>query len=183
MIDWSTAHAETKKLTPAGVMISQGVFVKQEMERFNKLLKEVKTNLNSLVNAIQGPEVMSSKLEEIFNSFINNKVPPAWMDNTLGFPSLKPLGSWVKDLVERLEFIGGWVNNGPPMTFWVAAFFFPQGFMTATMQTYARATGKPIDTLGFTTHTMEIMGHEVTECPEVGVYIHGMYMQGAKWDF
>lgn len=50
-----------------------------------------------------------------------------------------------------------WVYEGPPHSFWVAAFFFPQGFMTATMQTYARATGKPIDTLNFTTHVREIM--------------------------
>lgn len=148
-INWSEAHPDTKKETKPGVMISLGVFVKQEMERFNKLLKVVKANLKSLENAIKGTEVMSSRLEEIFNCFLNNKVPPAWMDNSIGYPSLKPLDSWIRDLVERVDFIGSWVRNGPPQTFWVAAFFFPQGFMTATMQTYARATGKPIDTLGF----------------------------------
>jgi len=47
------------------------------------------------------------------------------MDNNIGFPSLKPLGSWVKDLVDRIDFITNWVVNGPPTTFWVAAFFFP----------------------------------------------------------
>jgi len=135
-------------------MISLGVFVKQEMERFNKLLKEVKRNLNSLVNAIKGTEVMSSKLEDIFNAFILNKVPAAWMENNIGFPSLKPLASWVKDLVDRIVFISNWVIQGPPNTFWVSSFFFPQGFMTATMQTYARATGKPIDTLGFKTQVL-----------------------------
>ncbi len=182
-IDWSGAHADTRKITEQGVMISLGVFVKQEMERFNKLLKMVKQNLNSLVNAIKGTEVMSSMLEEIFNSFINNKVPPLWMDITIGFPSLKLLGAWVADLVERIRFINDWVVSGPPCTFWVAAFFFPQGFMTATMQTYARSTGKPIDTLGFTTHVLDIMGDEVKDAPEIGVNIHGMFMQGAKWDF
>ena len=58
-MDWSLAHAETKKETDQGVMISLGVFVKQEMERFNKLLKEVRKNLVSLQNAIKGTEVMS----------------------------------------------------------------------------------------------------------------------------
>ena len=55
--------------------------------------------------------------------------------------------------------------------------------MTATMQTYARATGKPIDTLSFKTHVLEIMEDEVNETPETGVNIHGLFMQGAKWDF
>jgi len=27
------------------------------------------------------------------------------------------------------------------------------------------------------------MEDEITESPEIGVNIHGMYMQGAKWDF
>ena len=95
VMDWADCHPDTKKEIREGVMISLGVFVKQEMERFNKLLKEVKKNLNSLVNAIKGTEVMSAKLEAIFNCFINNKVPGVWMDNNIGFPSLKPLGSWV----------------------------------------------------------------------------------------
>lgn len=183
VMDWNDAHHETKKETKPGVMISLGVFVRQEMERFNKLLKEVKKNLKSLENAIKGTEVMSSKLENIFNSFMDNKVPESWMDNNIGFPSLKPLDSWIKDLVERITFIGSWVKNGPPHTYWLAAFFFPQGFMTATMQTYARATGKPIDTLGFQTNVLEFHSNEVTESPEIGVNIHGLYMQGAKWDY
>lgn len=59
VMDWSACHANTKKEIKEGVMNSIGVFVKQEMERFNKLLKEVKKNLTSLVNAIKGTEVMS----------------------------------------------------------------------------------------------------------------------------
>lgn len=51
------------------------------------------------------------------------------------------------------------------------------------MQTYARATGKPIDTLGFTTHVLDMMAAEVEEPQEIGVNIHGLFMQGAKWDF
>ena len=106
-------------------MLSLGVFVKQEMERFNKLLAEVKRNLNSLINAIKGTEVMSQKLEDIFNCFQNDKVPAAWMDNSIGYPSLKPLGSWVADLIARLEFVDKCVSDGPPVSFWVPAFFFP----------------------------------------------------------
>lgn len=105
------------------------------------------------------------------------------MTTNIGFPSLKPLGSWMQDLIDRIEFISKWVYEGPPKTFWVASFFFPQGFMTATMQTYARNTGKPIDTLDFATHVLDVQGHEIEEAPEIGVNIHGMFMQGAKWDY
>jgi dynein heavy chain len=59
IIDWANAHAETKAELRPGVMLSLGVFVRQELDRFNKLLKEVKKNLASLVNALKGTEVMS----------------------------------------------------------------------------------------------------------------------------
>ena len=58
-IDWGNAHADTKAELKPGTMLSLGVFVKQELDRFNKLLKEVKKNLSSLINAIKGTEVMS----------------------------------------------------------------------------------------------------------------------------
>jgi len=112
---------------------------------------------------------MTSLLEDMFNSFINNKVPESWLNITVGYPSLKPLASWVNDLVKRLEFMGSWLYDGPPKSYWLSAFFFPQGFMTAAMQTFARDTKKPIDTLSFRTHVLDVMAEEVTEAQEVGV--------------
>jgi len=87
------------------------------------------------------------------------------------------------DLLARVAFMSDWLYNGPPKAFWLPCFFFPQGFMTATLQTYARATKTAIDTLAFKTNVCPLMAEAVTEGPEVGVNIHGLFMQGAKWDF
>ena len=46
---------------------------------------------------------MSEELEKVYTSFLNNQVPQLWA--TAAYPSLKPLASWVKDLVLRLHFI------------------------------------------------------------------------------
>jgi dynein heavy chain len=43
---------------------------------------------------------MSMELERMFNSFFNSKVPENW--ENVAYPSLKPLASWVADLIERL---------------------------------------------------------------------------------
>jgi dynein heavy chain len=67
---------------------------------------------------------------------LNNQIPPNWM--RVGYPSLKPLGSWVTDMLERVKFIRDWVTSGKPIAYWLAAFFFPQGFLTAVQQSFAR---------------------------------------------
>lgn len=182
-MNFDKAHPKTFERTANDAVVSLGVFVDQEIQRFNKLLKVIRKSLVQLVMAIEGTFVMSQELENMFNAFLDNKVPENWTVNDISYPSLKPLSSWYKDLLERIDFIGDWLYNGPPKSYWLSAFFFPQGFMTATLQTYARQTLKPIDTLAFKI-TVQSFGLEgISEAPEIGVHIHGLYMQGAKWDF
>jgi dynein heavy chain len=83
----------------------------------------MKSSLTNLDKAIQGTVVMSMELEMMFNDFLNNKVPVMWVK--VGYPSLKPLSSWVPDLIQRVEFISKWLYSGPPDTYWLPAFFFP----------------------------------------------------------
>ena len=40
----------------------------------------------------------------MYTAFLNNQVPGIWAD--AAYPSLKSLGSWIKDLLLRCDFIG-----------------------------------------------------------------------------
>ena len=147
----------------------------------NNLLKTMKTSLDMLDRAIQGTVVMSMDLEQMGAKFLDDKVPLKW--EAVGYPSLKPLSSWVTDFILRVNFLAKWLYEGPPKSFWVSAFFFPQGFMTASLQTYARKTQTPIDALQFKTNIKGIFEEQVEEAPEDGVNIHGLFLEGARWDF
>lgn len=67
-------------------------------------------SLITLQKAIAGLVVMSEEMDRIYTSFLNNQVPTHWANSA--YPSLKPLASWVKDLVLRIGFIQVWIRQG-----------------------------------------------------------------------
>lgn len=42
-----------------------------------------------------------------------------------------------------------WIKSGHPTSYWLSGFYFPQGFLTGTLQTHARKYNLPIDQLKF----------------------------------
>lgn len=56
------------------------------------------------------------------DAFIINKIPTYW--ETYSYPSLKPLSSYIKDLIDRIQFFDKWLINGTPSSFWISGFFF-----------------------------------------------------------
>ena len=90
---------------------SMNTVLAQEMLRYNRLLSIIRSSLQQLQRAIAGLSVMSAELEKVFNAFAIGQVPAAWMGKS--FPSLKPLASYVKDLLARLALFEGVVPRRP----------------------------------------------------------------------
>ena len=49
-----------------------------QIERYNSLLKTIRSSLVELEKGIKGLVVMSSELEEVFSCIHNAQVPPLW---------------------------------------------------------------------------------------------------------
>ncbi len=111
--DLRKGHPTTfSKNGKSGQMNSLGVFLSQELVRFNQLMKVISTSLKMLQKAIKGFVVMSNSLELIYNCFLLQRVPEEW--EKAGYPCLKPLASWTEDFFARLEFMRRWLCDGPP---------------------------------------------------------------------
>lgn len=109
------------------------------------------------------------------------QVPELW--KRVSYPSLKPLGSYLEDLYKRLDMLASWAAAGkPPPVFWLSGFFFVQSFLTAGLQNYARKHKIPIDMVGYDFEMLGMDPKQYTTPPSEGVYVHGLYLEGAGWD-
>ena len=181
VLDREKAHESMFHPTANGAFRSLDTVLVQEMDRFNRLIRTMKTTIKDLRKAIKGIVVMSADLEEMFTSFQNNTTPGLW--TKVAYPCLKPLASWFRDYTRRVDFFRSWCEKGQPKSFWLPGFYYPQGFMTGALQTHARRYTLPIDQLNFSFVIKNVEGAEdVADAPEDGVYISGLYLEAGRWD-
>ena len=200
LLDIDRARSDLFEQNEEGQINSLSTVLGQEIDRYNALLKVVKSSMRTIQKAIKGFVVMSEQLEKVYTSFINHQVPGMW--EKAAYPSLKPLGSWIQDLVYRIHFISNWMLYGNPSSYWISGFYFPQGFLTGTLQNHARKYHLPIDELSFIYQVQSVYRHQKDvyeqsqltapgeilkmdsemSVPEDGVLVHGLYMDACRWN-
>ena len=75
-----------------------------------------------------------------------------------------------------------WAKTGHPKAYWLSGFFFPHGFITGILQTYARKHHRPIDLLQFKFSVLDVYeASAICKAPQEGVYVFGLFMENASW--
>lgn len=155
--------------------------VLQECDRMNILLREIRSSLRALEMGLRGELTISEQMERILNALYIDRVPPTW--EKVAYPSLKPLAPWFADLLRRVQFLAEWSTDlGLPKSVWLSGLFNPMSFLTAVMQTTARKQDLPLDKMVLTTEVTKKQPDEISAAPREGAYIHGLFLEGARWD-
>jgi dynein heavy chain len=159
---------------------SMNTVLVQELQRFNTLNSVIIDSLVNIAKAVKGIIVLSESLEKLGNSMFFGRVPEAWL--AASYPSLKPLASYVTQLLERLDFFQQWLDDKVPSVFWLSGFYFTQAFLTGTRQNFARKYKIPIDSLIFDFTMMPKEHTKYKRAPPDGIYSRGLFLEGAKWN-
>lgn len=153
----------------------------QECDRMSMLTTEIRRSLKELELGLKGDLTISENMEMLMNSLFMNEIPVRW--DKLAYPSMQPLSAWYGDLLQRIRELEAWVAEfALPAVVWMSGLFNPQSFLTAIMQTTARKNEWPLDRMVLTVDVMKKAKDEFSGAPREGAYIHGLFMEGARWD-
>lgn len=162
---------------------SSNTVLKQESFKYNRLLQRMQSTLPQFRKALKGLVAMSEELDAMGVALFANAVPPNF--EKVGFLNEMPLSAWIKDLNRRWSFLSNWIETKNLIICWISGFFFPQAFLTATLQNNARSTRTAIDCLAFifaVDSKASLDGSNYTEKPPTGCRIYGLFIEGCKWD-
>jgi dynein heavy chain len=154
----------------------------QDAARYNALLNVVARSLEQLQLAVKGTVVMSAEYEAVYAALREGRVPAVWA--RAAYPSTKPLGAWVANLVDRLAFIARWIEHGNPSVYPLPYLYFTQAFLTGTLQNYARQHTVPIDEVSWAFVVLRETEAELSARPppETGAYVSGLFIEAASWN-
>jgi len=158
----------------------------QEAEYTNTLVYEMVRGLGELQMGFNGELTMSEQMEQLANALYLETLPVWWVK--LGFPSTRPLRSWLSNLKDRTAQIDEWMADpmNVPKVVDVAKLFNPQSFLTAIKQVCCQTqdTTKTVELDKLQVYT-EVTKRDVKQIDRAapdGNYVTGMYLEGARWD-
>ncbi|XP_054427204.1 dynein axonemal heavy chain 9 isoform X2 [Pteronotus mesoamericanus] len=153
----------------------------QECERMNVLTREIQRSLRELHLGLKGELTVTGDMENLQNNLYLDTVPESWARRA--YPSTAGLAVWFLDLLSRIKELEVWVGDFTmPPTVWLTGFFNPQSFLTAIMQSTARKNEWPLDQMALQCDVTKKNREEFRSPPREGAYVHGLFMEGARWD-
>uniref|UniRef100_A0A2C9JCN9 AAA+ ATPase domain-containing protein n=1 Tax=Biomphalaria glabrata TaxID=6526 RepID=A0A2C9JCN9_BIOGL len=157
------------------------IFLRQELDRMQNVITAVRNTVIDLKLAIDGTIIMSETLRDALDCIYDGRIPAAW--KKISWDS-STISFWLNELQDRNTQFRSWLYNGSPKSFWMTGFFNAQGFLTAMRQKVTRNhKGWALDTVVLHNEVTKFENIDAipTEPPE-GVYVHGLFLDGASWD-
>jgi dynein heavy chain len=184
--------AEALRRQPGGAAQPLTICLRQEAERLSGALARARGTLAALRLALAGAATLDAPLAEALDAVAAGRPPPAWASASWPAPTL---GAWAAGAAARHEQLARWLSAGRPRSFWLGGLANPAAFLAAAVQEAARRRGggerggtagaPPRWALDDAVQASEVTrfadAAAVKEAPAEGVYVHGLFLEGAAW--
>lgn len=148
----------------------------------NGLCQMIRQSLRELERGIAGQLNLTEELTELSSALHRNQVYRKWR---VSYPTQKHLAAWFADLCQRASQLHRWIATGTELlpSTWISGLSQPGSFLTSVMQATARTEALPLEVMVLQTIFERGLGSTMPDTlPETGVYIHGLYMEGAGFE-
>ncbi|XP_043285223.1 dynein axonemal heavy chain 10 [Venturia canescens] len=163
-------------VTPSAVVLFQ------ELERFNRLIRRMRTTLSQLRKAIAGEIGMDATLDSVSSALHNGTLPQEWA--ALAPATKKNLGSWMEHFDRRIAQYTNWAGCNEPIVIWLSGLHIPETYIAALVQMSCRKNNWPLDkSLVYTSVSKYLKAEEIEDRPDQGCYVQGLFLEGARWDW
>jgi len=112
-----------------GSSLPINVAFQHELAIFGQVVSTARNTLQRIHVMLSGLVLSSDELNEAVQHIHLNKVPMSWEKVSWESPHL---GHWLQQLQNRLEQWKRWLERGRPLSFWLAGFSNPVGFLSVS---------------------------------------------------
>ncbi|XP_059507513.1 dynein axonemal heavy chain 5-like [Stegostoma tigrinum] len=169
-----------ERLAQMGIFQPMNIFLHQEIDHMQQVISLVRNTLMDLKLAIDGSIIMSENLRDARDCMYDARLPASWLKASWASSTL---GFWFTELLKRNHQFHSWIFEGRPNCFWMTGFFNPQGFLTAMRQEVTRLhKGWALDSVVLHNDVTRSSKEDVMQPPSEGVFVYGLYLEGAGWD-
>jgi dynein heavy chain len=148
----------------------------EEARFYCRLIQTMRSSLNELTRVLQSTTPLSQTDRATAMALLSSTVPEKWSE-FIAIP-LK-LNPWITELKRRIDFFNNWIRRGPPVVTPLSVFSEPSAFLTAIRHKFLRNAGTTQEAIEF---NAEIVPGEPSRPSETGVYLTGLFFEGARWD-
>jgi dynein heavy chain len=115
---------------------------------------------------------------QVFNGFVPKSFKFLAPDTQM------KLGSWMAHFTRRMDQYNDWIDNGEPAVMWLSGLGIPESYLTALIQTCCRRRNWSLDRSTMFTRVTDVVDayNDISEKPEDGCYVTGLWLEGGAWD-
>ncbi|KAJ3276077.1 Dynein heavy chain 1, axonemal [Terramyces sp. JEL0728] len=181
----TVVHKDKTRLYPK----SMDLFAKENFILYKAMLQYISSSVSGLISQLEGEEIIDPAGIKMAKEIANDIVPSVWLSSGKCYATALTFSAWAADFVARLSFTRSWFTikyegkkgvSTKMIYYDITKLFKPEDFLPAMLLDSSVLMNEPVENIEI--ETVLVSERQKTP-PDRGVYVSGLYLYGAAFDF